>query len=258
MKKKSMMPLSKIAGIIILLFFAVLFILAFLAPSGLLNKAAEQAEIFKRFIPGREELGPRPETTVSEELKTDFNAFCDAIKKYKTSEKCLINYPLFSSLKKDYSIKIVYADEGFFAQLINAKGQVEDSCVIEGIKPCVVAGKNKAAVNFYENYLRDRNNPCTGNCASPEFTEPTSITVKWGGTDYNEKSIHVLYKDGSKLNSDMEDANVLYKPDKGHVCFFPTFDGDFWCNGNIKGLDDDCLQDEDENVQGVISQCGSS
>ena len=115
-------------------------------------------------------------------------------------------------------------------------------------------------LDFNSNYLWlkgifDRTPPsCRPNC-KPDFSEPTEIVISWEGTDYNEKSIEVIFKDGSTLKEDLEDANLIDKADKEHICFFPTYDGGVRCGASDEGLDDDCLLDEDEYIEGVFIQC---
>ncbi|MBW2996275.1 hypothetical protein KY332_03170 [Candidatus Woesearchaeota archaeon] len=252
LKKKA--QLQRIIEVIILLILLVLVITIFFAPEGLLQKVAEKSEVFKKFIPVRQPTEPKQELTASEEQKKEFDGFCDALKKYRESENCLLPYSELSSLE-EFTIRITIAENSLYAQLLNPHDQTtENSCSIPGLIPCAVAGKNKAAINFYNNYLDDLQKIKSPK-DSPEFSEPDQIFIGWECTDGNEKCILVHFKDGWKIKEDMEDANIIYKPDKNHVCFFPTYDGDWLCDADEEGLDDACLLDSKENIQNVISTC---
>ena len=134
-----------------------MYIFAFYTPEGFLRKTAEKAEIFRKFIPGKQPLEQTSDLVVSEELDTDFKKFCNILEQNKEPEKCLITYPTFSSLR-EFKIRITEDENGFYAQLLNKQEQLVDYCLIKDIKPCVIAGKNKAAENFYSNYLKERSN----------------------------------------------------------------------------------------------------
>ena len=260
MKKKGQMEgFGRIISYIILFLVLVSVVWILFSPKeGFFNKVQDRFEILQASI-GLEERVSIKDFETKKDLKTDFDTFCEILKSSKDLKSCLITYPLFETLRES-SIKLTSGENQLFVQLLNKDKQVVDSCTLENSKLCAIAGKNKAAQNFHSNYLWlkgifDRTPPsCRPNC-KPDFSEPSEIIISWEGTDYNEKSIEVIFKDGSTLKEDLEDANLIYKADKEHICFFPTYDGGVRCGASDEGLDDDCLLDEDEYIEGVFIQC---
>ena len=252
MNNKAITPLQKISGIIILLVFLVMFIFAFFAPKGLLPKVIEESSIFKTFIPEKEGLDKQDKFSIPVDLKKDFDFLCNSIKDYKDSENCIISYKTFSNLEDRFQILFKDAGESLLIQLVSSKGQILDFCKVEGLKPSVVAGKNNAAKNFYNNHLWYhlwKSPPkCSPNC-KPEYTEAHQVALAWALTDYKERGILASLKDGLEIKSDMQDQQFIYKPDKEHIAFFPTYDGmtlnllKIGCDADEVGLDNDCLKD---------------
>ena len=152
---------------------------------------------------------------------------------------CLLTHNAFPSNFNGFKISLSQAEQGIFVELKNKQEQrVKSPNTISGKIPCVV-GEGEAAINFYNNYLKDKK--CESNClgdysqANIEFNSGDSIIVNGQKRGFN-------------------DQNLLYVTENGNVCFFPTYAGWFtsWgCEASNEGLDDDCI----DQIKIKIPQC---
>lgn len=241
--KKAAMPLPKLVGLILLLILLAVFISAIFAPSSLLPDVAEKALIFRKYIPGSPEVVVPVETKPPEDLINEFKRFCNVLEKSKEYTGCMVEYPALDSLGK-FKIKMIDGENKMYIQLLNEIDQVTDyTCTIQGIVPCVVAGENKAAINFRNNYLTGDGPKSKENRKLPEFSDPASITIT---KKRSKKLIDIYYRHQlPDKKSDLKDDNIFLRPeeDNKRACFLPTFDMDlFWgCSANKKGLDANCM-----------------
>jgi len=117
-----------------------------------------------------------------------------------------------------------------------------------------------AARNFYTNWIQDvPNNPDIYAYArrekrriiSPDYTMPNNVNIL-GDT------MNVLY--GVEwVEMDKEDGGLLYVPEKGKVCVFGTVNikSKIVCSGGyLEGLDNACLDDEEEREFLSANVCG--
>ncbi|MBU0459518.1 MAG: hypothetical protein KJ597_03780 [Nanoarchaeota archaeon] len=168
-----------------------------------------------------------------------------------TETNCFVNYSGFPELDEDgTSLTLTYnsAEDKTTVAITGGAGgsqTVTDlELEFEGMQPCVIAGNERITQQFYESYL----DPGTSQSPSSAFNPVNSITIAYNTDGHNENRIN--YGAGFE---DFEDGGWLFTPDKRHICFFPTKQGDIGgsCDGDgEEGLDDDCLTDtnEDESI----------
>ncbi|MBI2557962.1 hypothetical protein HYW20_01460 [Candidatus Woesearchaeota archaeon] len=160
-----------------------------------------------------------------------------AVLRTNSKGPCILTHSNFPSDFKGFKITLSsQTEQGIFVELKNNKGQtVKNPNTVSGKIPCVI-GEGEAAINFYNNYLKDKK--CESDCrgdysqANLEFNSANSIIVN-----------------GQKR--DLNDQNLLYVTENGNVCFFPTYSGHTFnpldwvrrwrCDASNEGLDDDCI-----------------
>ena len=116
---------------------------------------------------------------------------------------------------------------------------------------------NWAAKNFYTNWIQGlegtdllayrsiRNT--RQRILSPDYTNPRSITI------IGKDAMEVDYGDGARKFG-KEDGGLLYVPEEGKVCFFPTIGGgplSDWsgdCDGHKEGLEQDCFDSKTDKI----------
>lgn len=250
---KKGMALSTVVIMLILAVVFILIVITFLLPEGLLNKAAEKSGVILTYLPSQGDLEPRIQEEVGIEIESNFNHLVSVFNNHKNKPgSCFIEYnpqPLGENKIKFLSAP---AENKLIIKLIDKKGLDVLREEIDGLRPCVVAGvyefpnKDRVAIaqNFYDNYLKEdaprkRNN-------LPDFLEVPELFLTG-----DEKIVW-----GDK-ESDREDGGLLYVPEKGRICFFPTFGRDrVWgCNGIKEGLDNDCFDDKDNDVIFSLKKC---
>ncbi|MBT4539429.1 hypothetical protein HOC32_04045 [Candidatus Woesearchaeota archaeon] len=132
---------------------------------------------------------------------------------------------------------------------------------IEGMSPCVIAGSESVMDNFEDIFLEedswaDKERRLQSN--QNHYTPVGSLTIT-SDDDTNKLVVSSL-----GVNSNFEDAGLLYKVDDRYICFFPTVRGDADCDASKSdGIDDDCLgrsEGESESLTeqyrgGGIQQC---
>jgi len=166
----------------------------------------------------------------------------------KPFEGCLINYQYDLEDMNDYKIELVQQVDGIHMVLINEQEQRVRAHIIPNKKLCVVGrrasdGRN-AAQHFYEHWLA----PTKGSWPQGlEYSEVSRIDISEPIIG-DDKEL-VMYG----RTYDAEDKALLYMANAEHVCFFVTYDG--WdgfvpfmrkCDADEEGLDDDCIDNEDE------------
>ena len=207
----------------------------------LLDSGKEKSLSFLRMvgiIKGETYVDP---TKTPENLKISFDSLVNAIRKSNESEKCFIRYKEYSPLGL-FQVQIDSVNsEGtdqLYIKLINPEKQVLEFEKISNIKPCVVAGSITITQNFIDNWI-DNKAP-----KNPDYMELKNLKYKLNTQFVNENNI---FFNGEQEES--EDQGILYKPDKGHICFFATKDGNAGCDADPTRLDDACLKKLDAKIQ---------
>lgn len=192
--------------------------------------------------------------TVPETQQVEINKFKETLQKLMTSDKenCFVQFDGFSELPESVQLKLYHDDAvgGTVLTVSNKPGestheQMVSTFVIDKMYPCVIGGGSVYTQGFYHNYLDpgdSKENNWNGNQVFNAITQP--ILFNLDTTLVNENVIN--YGAGSV---DFHGDHWLYKPDKTHICFFPTVNGNWACDGDSpEGLDDDCLTDETETT----------
>ncbi|MCK4589212.1 MAG: hypothetical protein KAT77_02130 [Nanoarchaeota archaeon] len=242
-KKRAAVPIDKMIVLLILVAFAVVFgIIMF---DQLFPEASESViESVISTVPGQADEIPETEVQIDANIEEAYDKFIEIIEENKEKGgPCFFQYNKLPNLGKN-SIKL--SDEGEFLTIVlnNDLGQQAKWRQITGLKLCVVAGKKDGEVvaqNFYENYLKD------------------SLSRK-NSNDYNEANEILIFKDEDNLGykivgaglveGQRENKQLLYVPEKGKICFLPTFGGwgsDWGCDADEEGLDNDCFDTADIN-----------
>lgn len=200
----------------------------FLAPGGLLQRAATQN--FSDLIPtigADREIGERPAIAVKHQ--EELQSLKATIEKMLASNKknCFANYGGFSDLgEKGTSINIVHKPEK--GTVFSVYGGVdglqyisESSFEIEGMEPCVIAGDRVIVSGFFFKFIKPE---VEG--VSPYYNPVSGIKISYvteGCTDGNKITVPSF---GNKAPNDecdnLKDGGWLFTPDNGNICFFPT------------------------------------
>ena len=245
-KKAEAYPIEKVVGILILLTCFVIVFLAFFAPEeGWLNKIAETAESWARFIPGRDELPNVGEYSIPEEVQEFYDDLYDKFEKLSElpGEECWINYTPIPNLKK-YEIVLEESKKGDGAYMwILHEGRRLDNLFVPNIKPCIIAGKARdgsdAAENFHS-FILLSSYPRFPQLGDNIYNELSSLTIeKKGklitkeGDSYNIDYGYLLYKHNPALSS--SPTSVL-----SHICFMPYRAGNT-CKSSENALRKGCI-----------------
>jgi len=218
---------------IVALSFLLLVVLYFLGPE-ILQKAAEGAELIadKTFgqIKKNDEFD-KPSIEIDKDVLESYENIL-SIFRNEGEGPCILEHKPLTNDFDDFKITLTPVDGDIFIQLINKKGGIPKANTIGRKVPCVV-GEGTAAQIFYDNHLDGTK--CRTNCPRDYST----ATIEFHGSNK-------IFVNGQER--DFEDGNLAYKTRDGNVCFFPTFDGDFTCNADVKGLDDDCITEITENI----------
>ncbi len=211
--------LGMVMIILILVIVAGLVITAFLLPGGLIDKAAEGSGKILQYLPGREEPEPQIEVEIDEEIEDAFDIFIKTLNDYKISEtECLVPYQKLDFGKN--KIEFTSFENYMVVKLINEKGVMKKREEIEGLTPCVVAGQVGAfdiAFYFYYSYLYLLEGKETERKDKDDYLDVVKITL----TDDNE----IIWEKGDIGSKKQRETPLfLYRPDQGHLCFFPVWD----------------------------------
>ncbi len=283
------MPLAVIVILIVLAVFFFIYASGILSEGGILRRSTSAVDEAIQKIPGvgddefdRIEVPPPPK-----EIGEKFQKLIDTLNTQTTKESCILNYGGLPDLQ-GYSIEFLPRTEPgpkFITQLRGPDGRIAD---IQYVNPqlCVVAGtvekadysaaynaklkgagtypfkdyfttlglkpSTLVAENFYNNWIIEKRvqveDPQLGK-AVIEYNN-----ARYFVPDYKDVQM-LLISDEENMAYDgipagKEDGGLLYVPDNGKVCLFPTFDGDAKCNANENGLDDDCLESEEGDLLG--------
>ncbi|MBD3249773.1 hypothetical protein GF336_07035 [Candidatus Woesearchaeota archaeon] len=214
MNKKALTT-QRIIVYLILIITAILIIGVFFAPSGFLNRVAEKSKIFQAFLPEQPEGKFQPTTEYPKKVETaffDFIVLLKSNKKMDFKRECYIEHGGFDYLE-DYFLVILKSSSDTLIELRNKEGKAIEREKIKGLTPCVVAGKNKAAKNFYDYWIGSNGG------YGPRFSDASTLTISWDG----HPEINANLPDFT-LDSEMKDNNLLYYAEEGRICFFPTYD----------------------------------
>ncbi|MBN2420808.1 hypothetical protein JXB27_00855 [Candidatus Woesearchaeota archaeon] len=184
--------------------------------------------------------------TPTKESSQIFNKVVGAFKTAKDSpvSQCLVFMDEFSDIKKS-NIEISYQknEKGeliSWIKLVDDEGRILEFEEI-AIKPCIVAGKESE--NFYDLNFKNKDQG-----EEKEYLEVTSIIIAEKEKIIADGIKYDIDDNGCCPNSpytDNKKVNLLYKPDKEHVCFIATRSGGNSCAVNEKAIDDDCISDGD-------------
>jgi hypothetical protein len=163
------------------------------------------------------------------------------------TQSCFADYGGFTDLE-NVAINLNYdtqKDTTYFEVMGGPGGkQVRTDLGFEipKMSPCVIAGTSSVTNAFESSYLNS-NSPKT--ITSGHFTTVTTLKIAHSTSPLAGNIIRAAELGGDIVNDEsdnFEDAGILYKPQPGMICFFPTVYGDTKCDGGDKdGLDNDCL-----------------
>ena len=243
MNKKAMTIKTIIALAIMLIFLAV-FLVAIFCPDCLSYALTGGAERLgdSALSDLRKDKFEKTPLEVDAEVEKAYNNILDILRK-EGNGPCLIKHETFPTKFKDSRIILSHVEDGTFVELVNEKNQ-RITKTIAGRFPCVVL-----ADNFYDNYL-DGSKCQPGECL-PDYLIVNYIII----VDDDD-----IYVNDPDKKMDFKDNNFVFKASDGQVCFFPTTnDGGNKCDkkGKLIEIDDDCLDQDDEevDVESIIGLC---
>jgi len=224
---------------------------------------------------GKEELAEPPSIPLENKVEVlNLHETMDTI--LKGDNNCFSNYKGFSDFGKGgASISLVYdalnnrTDFKVLGgpggeQLVTIQDDPELRFNIENMRPCVIAGKvgNDIVAQQFDNKFLNRQTEASENYYVP--VDSVEISYDYGMLKFDENKITYTVNGTSYGPYDFEAHDWLFSPDNEHICFFPTVDGNYGCDGSKEnGLDDDCFVDYDEDVsiprqfrEGTLEPCG--
>jgi hypothetical protein len=278
--KRGILPLTVVVTLLILAAFAIFVLFGVIKPFG------EQAQDFdfNENLPGRDESIPTVSIAFDPDVKKSYEMLLKILKD-PPEGPCIADYGGFKDSDgglKGYSMEFSRHDGRGFVRVFNEKQQQVTFNTFDA-ELCVVAGKAKVpraaswlnpqqqgkllrgelgpkpstivAENFYNNWIDCGESGMPNLCEQmrlPDFTDASSVQLYWDLAWGNENAITTKDLQGNDVvtGSDIEDGGLLYVPENGKVCFFPTFGGDPFgnCNADVNGLDGDCLVEADEGI----------
>ena len=253
-----MVAITKLISYIIPIVVLILFLVFYYNPQGSFEKVKTvvsgiigQVSVGAKQTPGEKPVIPAEQQQAIDNLKA---TIVKMSKSDKNKNGCFGNYnPSFSlgggEIKAQgfpvlggTSINIL--QEGKKMRLTvfggaDGRQEVSSEIVSDGenpldVTPCVISGRDAAEksvpLSFYQKIIIHEE-PVAGNF----FLPVEEIVINRNG---NNK---LSYNKGANINFD--DGGFLCTPDGQNICFFPTKNGNFACDGNDNpdGLDDDCL-----------------
>ncbi len=236
MNKKAYTLTATVVFIVLIVSLAIMFFLLF-APEGLLEKAADEGDkLADEYLPTKDSKKFDTETGREEAIADSFYHMLSAFKagaQNKDLKECLWFFTKPPELN-DYRIKITERPEGgALFELINEKGQIADTDIVENIELCAVAGKKgkeDRAEIFFERYLVGKI-PNTEKNKLDTFITGKSVEIYEPGigTDSEFRFITDTGKEYRGWNLDYEGAEYngkqtipLFHLDNKHICFIPT------------------------------------
>lgn len=241
--KKGDLTLYYIIGLLILIALALIVWKILLSEEGLISKVGEASkEQIEGSIPGGAKI-PDTQIEIAENIETAYDELIDILEENKDKiGPCFFQYNKLPDLDKN-SIKLSSKDGILTISLNNDLGQQVTWRQINGLELCVVAGKGRGGItvaeNFYKNYLEGTMTRIN----TDDFIEVSEVVLRG-----DEDNLDYFVEGVGVVNGQRENNQLLYIPEKGKLCFLPTFDGDIFgiCSSDSDGLDDDCL-----NANGV-------
>jgi hypothetical protein len=176
------------------------------------------------------------------------NDLINTIKSMKDKQNCFVQYnqlPLLKGKNKD-SYKIIFTPEIITIMAGPEGKQVAETIKIEGIKPCLIAGKinNDDVIKLFQNYFDkeyycgpgyDLNRENMYRCQ--ELEKEVTYTLK--SISPSVESLMISYYDGwfsntNQLSGIDYENTWLYTPDGKNICFFN--EGNFLNNELAYGI----------------------
>ena len=223
---------------------------AFFGPqTGLLNKVGSKSLGFLKFVGIIKEDTYVTSAKAPEELETRFNSFYKLLFELankssgdKIKPPCFLRYDEFPDLKL-FQILMNREGNSLYLKMINPQKQVLEFEKIEGLKPCVIAGWTDGkyvSERFFDTYIN-------GKARDPkDFCVVDQIKIK--KDEYIEANAC-----GHNLKSDFEGEAMIYVPEQGVFCLFPTNDV---YNHDEGGIDYDYIDDLKDNYKaGKLKRC---
>jgi len=237
--------------ILILLVVFVLLVAIFLLPSGLVQKAAERSGIILTYLPGVEEPEPAGEVEVEEEVSGKFESLVATFREYKDYEgPCFVRYDDLGDLDEN-RIELTYllGEDALVMKLIAEDGRTYATERIEGLQPCVVAGREEmahegrevVAENFYYNWIEPGVNRRE---RRPDFYRTGRVVLSSTSArvlGIGSGNPRISWDGVSRVQR--YDHGLLYKADKKHLCFFTGWD--------LSLLGVDVIPDKDYDEDGL-------
>lgn len=222
------------------------------------NAFAKVKETAQKIMPtigfGQKEL-QGTKATVPETQQTEITHFQKKLQELMDSpkENCFVQFDGFSELPKGVSIEMNYFS-GRTAVTIHGGPEGKQVATnlnfdVAGMIPCVIGGGEQYVNGFIDNYL------FPGESQNPIFNtiDKNKITLALDdGGIFGRTQNRIDYGTGFK---DFGGHQWLYKPDKDHICFFPT-------DGREEGLPVDFITLENDPTSlayrvknGLLKQC---
>jgi len=237
--------LRKVVVILLALSVLVLILASLYSGKGLLTTVAEKfkgiADEYYKFLDR-----DRPDITMetTKEIEDFYNSLYQGFVQASYGKDCLVKYNDPPSLG-DFKLEIFTTEGHLYMRLLNKENQEVKLLPEKGtgpkVMPCVIAGNNNQANNFYFCHIDKRV------CNAPMYSSSTIMTI--------EDQHDLVLRSGTY---DLEDnglsSNLLFNFG-GHVCFFTTFDnGAFNKQTDPDGLNDDLVKKIGEG-QYKIQEC---
>ncbi len=211
---KKAVTLDFVVGVIVCIVAAIVFMFLYTSSLNGAEKATPNTGATTGVTGSQALTAPPDAQTTYESIESSLTAATKS-----SSVNCIVAMKSFPTDFQKAYIELSNVSNGIFLQLVNSQNIVVMSTTILDpnpttlLMPCIVAGDNNAAQNFYANYFKPSSTRLI-----PEYTEegvaeitgPTSLTISSStpttglisGTNYNLAN------------------TVLYKADASHVCFF--------------------------------------
>ncbi|MBS3123610.1 hypothetical protein J4437_03155 [Candidatus Woesearchaeota archaeon] len=114
---------------------------------------------------------------------------------------------------------------------------------LERVTPCVIAGADNVAENFYRSFI----NTEKAGSISNYYLDVDQITIFQDGTNKI-----TFTKESQSITNEIKDGGWLFTPDGNRICFFPTADY-WWAEADDEGLEERFFDSssDSENIKSI-------
>ena len=246
--------LTKLIFYLIPVVVLILLIVIFYSPgTGAFERLKNIASGAEKYVPnvsiGAEEMEAQ-QPSIPENQRQAIVSFKEALERTAASSQvnCFTKFNGFPPLGEEGASLVIIpipSEKVMSVRVTGVKQTITDlNFEVQGIAPCVVGGGTEYTEKFYRNYLYP--SLTAEDSFEPIYNDVPRIIIQWDGGGLLESAANRIQYDNTGFH-DFKGHRWLYKPDAGHICFFPTDS-----STSALGLDDEFFTDFSEPIAGSL------